>query len=75
MNGQIEGFIAPCLWGNKLNQNAYLLYNEGDDDVLIQLHHLPKSIISKGGRVRLSGEILFNGGVKEMSVESYILID
>lgn len=70
-----DGFIAPCLWGIKEKKSAYLLYNENNEDILIQSHHLPADVVARGGRMRLFGEISSSRGVKEMAVVKYILLD
>jgi hypothetical protein len=72
MYGHADGFIAPCIWGLKEKQSAYLLYNEGMEDVLIQSKYISKEIVKRGGRMRLFGIITLNKGFKEMSVERFI---
>lgn len=72
MYGHADGFIAPCIWGLKEKQPAYLLYNEGTEDVLIQSKYISKELVKRGGRIRLFGIITSNRGFKEMSVESFI---
>jgi hypothetical protein len=72
MYGHADGFIAPCIWGIKEKQSAYLLYNEGMEDVLIQSKYISKELVKRGGRMRLFGIITLNKGFKEMSVERFI---
>jgi hypothetical protein len=72
MYGQADGFIAPCLWGLKEKESAYLLYNEGAEDVLIQTKYISKDMVKRGGRIRLFGVITNQRGFKEMSVESFV---
>ena len=72
MYGHADGFIAPCIWGLKEKQSAYLLYNEGTEDVLIQSKYISKELVKRGGKIRLFGIITSNRGFKEMSVESFI---
>lgn len=72
MYGHADGFIAPCLWGLKEKESAYLLYNEGSEDVLIQSKYINKDIVKRGGRMRIFGVITLRNGFKEMSVESLI---
>lgn len=72
MYGHADGFIAPCIWGLKEKQSAYLLYNEGTEDVLIQSKYISKELVKRGGKIRLFGIITSNKGFKEMSVESFI---
>jgi hypothetical protein len=72
MYGHADGFIAPCIWGLKEKQSAYLLYNEGMEDVLIQSKYISKELVKRGGRMRLFGIITSNKGYKEMSVERFI---
>lgn len=72
MYGHAEGFIAPCLWGLKEKESAYLLYSEGAEDVLIQSKYISKDLVKRGGRIRLFGIITSRKGFKEMSVESFV---
>jgi hypothetical protein len=66
-----EGFIAPCVLGRKEKRNAYLLYNENAEDIVIESHFLPNSLVSKGGKLRIYGKIITTNNLKELSVESY----
>ena len=75
MNSHADGFIAPCLLGIKEKKAAYLLYNEDSEDILIQSHHLPADVVSQGGKMRLFGVINSNRGMKEMSVERFVLLE
>jgi hypothetical protein len=75
MYTQIDGFIAPCLWGIKEKKSAYLFYSEGMDDVMIQTHNLPYSVVAKGGKMRLFGELNSSKGITEMSVDKYVLLN
>jgi thermostable 8-oxoguanine DNA glycosylase len=72
MYGHADGFIAPCLWGLKVKESAYLLYNEGCEDILIQSKYVTRDLVRRGGRIRLFGAITHKNGFKEMSVESFI---
>jgi len=72
MYGHADGFIAPCIWGLKEKHSAYLLYNEGTEDVLIHSKYISKELVKRGGKMRLFGIITSNKGFKEMSVESFI---
>lgn len=70
-----DGFVAPCLWGIKEKKTGYLLYNENDEDIFIQSHHLPADVVARGGRMRLFGEINSLKGVKEMAVVDYLQLE
>jgi hypothetical protein len=74
MYSQADGFIAPCLFGVKEKKTAFVLYDEGGEDIIIQSHNIPSDIVSNGGRIRLFGEIFFSGGYKEMSVERFQIL-
>jgi hypothetical protein len=71
MYGHADGFIAPCLWGLKEKEKAYLLFDEGAEDILIQTKYISKDLVKRGGRMRLYGAITIKNGYKEMSVESF----
>jgi len=75
MYTHIDGFIAPCLWGKREKKSAYLFFNEGMDDVLIQTHNLPYSVVAKGGKMRIFGELNSSKEIREMTVDKYILLD
>jgi hypothetical protein len=69
MYGQAEGYIAPCLYGIKETESAYILYSEGAEDVLVHSRYISKDLASRGGKIRLFGMITSQKGFKEMSVE------
>jgi hypothetical protein len=74
MSQFVEGFVAPCTWGGKEKRSAFVLYNENAEDILIPPHYVPASIIVKGGKVRVYGEIKLHNDLKEISVESFVAI-
>lgn len=72
MYGQAEGFIAPCLYGIKGKEAAYLLFNEEAEDVLINAKYISNDLVMRGGKLRFFGTITARNGFKEMSVERFI---
>lgn len=73
MYGQVDRFIAPCLWGLKgKKQLTCYLYSEVADDVLIQSQYISKYLVIRRRRMRLFGIITSKNRFKEISVERFV---